>query len=127
MLASLQVHRSEVTGVSDENISEHGEWNDIAVRDPGHVEVVMRLNQCRCLALGVLLVVLPLSSQNVNTMHPQEIDAQKHSSSDELRQRAASLQLQKDSKELSELCVSVSNEMDHVKARAIVERTCWKS
>jgi hypothetical protein len=108
MLASLQVHRSEVTVVSDENISAHGEWNDIAVRDPGHVEGVMRLNQCRCLALGVLLVVLPLSSQNVNTMHPQEIDAQKHSSSDELRQRAASLQLQKDSKELSELCVSVS-------------------
>ncbi len=48
-------------------------------------------------------------------MHPQEIDVQKHSSPEDVRTRAASLQLQKDAKELSELCASVSDDMDHVK------------
>ena len=76
----------------------------------------MRSSRCFRLVLGVLLVAAaPLSSQNVNTMHPQEIDAQKHSSPDDMRHSAASLQLRKDAKELAELCASVSDDMEHVK------------
>jgi hypothetical protein len=48
-------------------------------------------------------------------MHPQEIEVQKHSSPDDMRNSAASLQLQKDAKELAELCASVSDEMGRVK------------
>ena len=76
----------------------------------------MRSSRCSRLVLGVLLVAAgPLSSQNVNPMHPQEIDVQKHPSPDDVRARAASLQLQKDTEELAGLCASVSNDMDHVK------------
>ena len=56
----------------------------------------------------------PLLSQNVNTMHPEEISAQKHPSPDDMRARAANVQLQKDAKELAELCSSVSSDMDGV-------------
>jgi Na+/phosphate symporter len=67
-----------------------------------------------------LLIVLsfnaaPLLSQNVNTMHPEEISAQKHQSPDDMRARAANVQLQKDAKELAELCASVSSDMDGVR------------
>jgi hypothetical protein len=48
-------------------------------------------------------------------MHPQEIEVQKHSSPEDIRARAANLQLQKDAKELSGLCALVSDDMDHVK------------
>jgi hypothetical protein len=33
MLASIQTHRSEVTAMSEEDISEPREWHDVAVRD----------------------------------------------------------------------------------------------
>jgi len=75
----------------------------------------MRSSRCLRLALGALLVAVPLSSQNVNTMHPQEIEAQKHSSPEEMRAHAVTIQLQKDAKELGGLCASVSDDMDHVK------------
>jgi hypothetical protein len=65
--------------------------------------------------LGVLLVAAPLSSQNVNPMRPQEIEVQKHSSPEDMRARAANLQLQKDAKELAGLCPLVADDMDHVK------------
>jgi len=80
----------------------------------GRVEAVMRSSRRFRLALGVLLLAAPLSSQSVNPMRPQEIEAQKHSSPEDLRARAANLQLQKDVKELAGLCASVSNDMDHV-------------
>jgi len=64
----------------------------------------MRSSRCFRLALGVLLLAAPLSSQSVNTMRPEEIEAQKHSSPEDLRARAANLQLQKDVKELAGLC-----------------------
>jgi hypothetical protein len=48
-------------------------------------------------------------------MHPQEIEVQKHSSPDDMRAHAASLQIQKDVKELAGLCASVSDDMNHVK------------
>jgi hypothetical protein len=76
----------------------------------------MRSSRCFRLVLAVLLAAsAPLSSQNVNPMHPQEIDAQRHPSPEEARARAAGVQLQKDAKELAGLCASVSDDMDHVK------------
>lgn len=65
--------------------------------------------------LGVLLVAAPLSSQNINPMHPQDIEIQKHASPEDIRARAANLQLQKDAKELASLCSLVSDDMDHLK------------
>lgn len=48
-------------------------------------------------------------------MHPVEIQAQKHASPDDMRDRAANLQLQKNAKELAELCASVPDDMARVK------------
>ena len=79
------------------------------------VEAILRSSQCFRLVLGVLLGVAPLSSQSVNPMHPQEIEVQKHTSPDDMRAHAASLQIQKDVKELAGLCASVSDDMNHVK------------
>ena len=67
------------------------------------------------LVLGVFLVAAPLVSQNVNTMHPQQIEAQKLPSPDDLRARTANAQFQKDVKELAALCASVADDMDRVK------------
>ncbi len=66
-------------------------------------------------ALTVLLTALRLPSQNVNPMHPEEIQVQKHASPDDMRARVASVQFQKDLSELANLCASVSHEMDGVK------------
>lgn len=75
----------------------------------------MRSSRFR-LALAALLVAgIPVSSQNVNPMHPQEIDVQRQPSPEDARARAASLQLQKDAQELAGLCASVADDMDHVK------------
>jgi hypothetical protein len=63
----------------------------------------------------VLLLCFALSGQNVNPMHPVEIEAQKHTSPDDMRRRAADVQLQKDAQELAELCAAVPNEMSSVK------------
>jgi hypothetical protein len=68
-----------------------------------------------CLLLVVLPVPFLLKGQNVNPMHPVEIQAQKHPSPDDMRDRAANLQLQKDAKELGELCASVPGDMARVK------------
>ncbi|HST08968.1 MAG TPA: hypothetical protein VLL05_01220 [Terriglobales bacterium] len=64
---------------------------------------------------GGLLLGVSLRGQGVNTMHPPEIDAQKHQSPEELRDRVNNLQLQKDAKELTELCATVPGDMDGVK------------
>jgi hypothetical protein len=63
----------------------------------------------------VLLLSFALSGQNVNPMHPVEIEAQNHPSLDEIRRRAADVLLQKDAKELAELCSALPNEMSSVK------------
>ena len=73
----------------------------------------MRSSRLLCLLIGLLTV--PLSGQNVNPMHPEEISAQKHPSPDDMRARTANVQLQKDAKELAELCASVPGDMDGVK------------
>jgi hypothetical protein len=72
----------------------------------------------RCAAALCLLLVVPfliLSGQNVNPMHPVEIQAQKHPSPDDMRDRMANVQLQKDAKELTELCASVPDDMARIK------------
>jgi len=48
-------------------------------------------------------------------MHPEEISVQKHTSPDDMRARAANVQLQKDAKELADLCASVPGDLDGVK------------
>ena len=75
----------------------------------------MRSSRLLCLLIGVLLLTVPLSGQNVNPMHPEEISAQKHPSPGDMRARIANVQLQKDAKELAELCASVPGDMDGVK------------
>ena len=75
----------------------------------------MRSSRCFLLVLGVLVATMPLSSQNVNPMHPQEIEVQKHASPEDMRLHAARLQLEKDAQELAGLCASVSDDMGHVK------------
>jgi hypothetical protein len=67
-----------------------------------------------CLFLGLLLIVLPASTQNVNVEHPGDIQIQKHASPEDLRARAAKAQLQKDSKELAELCASLPADMNQL-------------
>jgi len=75
----------------------------------------MRSRGCLCLMLGILLVAVPLPCQDVNLMHPHDIEVQKHPTAEDRMARAASLQLQKDAKELAGLCTSVSDDMDHVR------------
>ena len=67
-----------------------------------------------CLLMGVV-TALPLPSQNVNPMHPEEIQVQKHESPDDMRARVASVQFQKDANELADLCASVPHDLDGVK------------
>jgi hypothetical protein len=75
----------------------------------------MRFTRLFCLLAGVVVVPAALRSQNVNPMHPVEIQVQKHTSPEDMRERLANVQLQKDAKELAELCASVPGDMDGVK------------
>jgi hypothetical protein len=77
--------------------------------------VTMRSTTLLFLPMAVLLTAVSLLSQNVNPMHPEEIQVQKHASPDDMRARVASVQFQKDSDELADLCVSVRHDMDGVK------------
>lgn len=64
---------------------------------------------------GVLLLAVPLCSQNVNPNNPVEMQAQKHASPDDMRTRVNNLQLQQDAKDLAELCAALPKDMDGVK------------
>ena len=75
----------------------------------------MRFDGFPFLVLGLVLAAIPLLSQNVNPMHPEEISVQRHLSPEEIRDRLSGPQIQKDAKELSELCASVPADMDGVK------------
>ena len=75
----------------------------------------MRFTRLFCLLVGVVVVPAALRTQNVNPMHPEEIQVQKHTSPEDMRERLANVQLQKDAKELAELCASVPGDMDGVK------------
>ena len=71
----------------------------------------MHSSRLLCLLIGGMLIAAPVPSQNVNPMHPEPIQVQKHTSPEDMRARSANLQLQKDAKELSELCASVPNDL----------------
>jgi len=75
----------------------------------------MRSNEFFCLFVGALLVAVPLPSQNVDMGHPQEIHVQHQLSPEEIRDRLNSSSLQKDAKELAELCAWVPADMDGIK------------
>jgi hypothetical protein len=75
----------------------------------------MRYSGVLCLLLGVLLVTVATPGQNVNLEHPNDVDVQKQIKPGEMRDRAARVQLQKDAKELADLCASVPTDMDGVK------------
>ena len=75
----------------------------------------MRSTRLRLLSIPILLLALQTWGQNVNTMHPDEIRVQKHASPEDLRARLADAQLQKDSKELSDLCAAMPTDLDHLK------------
>jgi len=74
----------------------------------------MRASTLCLLSMASLLVASLLTAQNVNTMNPQEIQAQHHATPEELRDRMSQTQLQKDSKELAELCGSLKADLDGV-------------
>ena len=56
----------------------------------------MRSARLLCLLTGILLIAVTLAGQNVNVKHPEELQVQKQLSPDDMRARAANLQLQKD-------------------------------
>jgi hypothetical protein len=86
----------------------------------------MRAPRLLWLLVGILIVPATLQTQNVNPMHPEEIQVQKHASPEDLRERLANVQLQKDAKELAELCASVTGDMEGVKqgllAKGVLEK-----
>jgi hypothetical protein len=86
----------------------------------------MRSTALLCLLIGVLLIALPVPSQNVNVKHPDEFQVQKQLSPDDMRARAANLQLQKDAKELAELCATVPSDMDGVKQGVLPQEVLEK-
>lgn len=75
----------------------------------------MRFATLVCSFVAALLLITPLSSQNVNMEHPQEINVQHHPSPEEIRDRLSASQVQSDAKELSEICVLVKTDMDNMK------------
>jgi hypothetical protein len=61
------------------------------------------------------IISLPALCQGVNPAHPTEIQAQKHVSPEDLRARAASVEIQRDANQLTDLCSSVAKDMEGVK------------
>ncbi len=86
----------------------------------------MRFIRSLFLLFGGLFFAASVQGQGVNTMHPPEIDAQKHASPEDLRDRMGDAQFQKDAKELAEICASVREDMDGLKqgllSKDLVER-----
>jgi hypothetical protein len=64
---------------------------------------------------GLLLSATPLLAQGINPAHPKEIEAQHHASSEEVRDRQAGSQLNKDADELAALCASLQSDLDRLK------------
>lgn len=86
----------------------------------------MRFISSLFLLIVGLLLARSVQGQGVNTMHPPEIDAQKHASPQDLRDRMGDVQFQKDAKELAEICALVQGDMDGLKqglvSKDLVER-----
>ena len=75
----------------------------------------MRSAQSACVFIGILLLAVPFAGQNVNIKHPEEIDGHHQPTAEEMRDRQVGAELQKDAKELGDLCVSIPADMDGVK------------
>jgi hypothetical protein len=75
----------------------------------------MRSQEFLCLLAVVLFTAVRLPSQNVNMASPPEVRVQHRLSPQEIRDRLSGPELQKDTKELSELCASIPADMDGVK------------
>ncbi len=65
-----------------------------------------------CITLSALLLAIPLRCQNVNPNYPVDMQAQKHATPEDIRQRLSNAQFQKDAKEFAEVCTSIPNDMD---------------
>lgn len=75
----------------------------------------MRCTAYLFVLLGLSLVVSPARTQDVNLRHPGEIHSGQASSTDAVRARMNNIHLQKDAKELADLCASIPGEMDGVR------------
>ncbi len=86
----------------------------------------MRFIRSSFLLFAGLFFAGSVQGQGVNTMHPPEIDAQKHASPEDMRNRMVDVQFQKDAKELADICASVREDMDGLKqglvSKDLVER-----
>ena len=71
----------------------------------------------------VLCTAFWVTAQNVNPANPIEIRAQRHVSPEDLRERLASAELQKQTRELSELCTDLSKDMEAVKQGVVPKDT----
>ena len=70
----------------------------------------------RALALlGAVLVAGFLAGQNVNMEHPENINVQHRLTPEEMRDRLSGTQLQKDAKDLGDLCASIPADMDGIR------------
>jgi hypothetical protein len=85
----------------------------------------MRLPAPFVLLLSLLLVLLPAHAQTVNMNHPQEIHAQTVPSADTIMARMHNVQLQQDAHELSQLCSSITSQMDGLK-QGVLQRDVIK-
>ena len=85
----------------------------------------MRLGVALCI-LFFVGHLLPAAAQNVNPAHPDEINVQHQPTADEMRARLAREQIQKDAKELSDLCASVPVDMDSLKQGLLPKDTLDK-
>jgi len=75
--------------------------------------------------LAVLLAFLA-NGQNVNPAHPQEIQAQKVPTAEEMRVRLGRDQVQKDAQELSELCAKFPGDIEQMKQGLLPKDTVEK-
>src|SRR5579859_2441962 len=69
----------------------------------------------RFLSCFLLLSLGSLHGQDVNMARPTEVSVQHRATPEEIRDRAAKAQFQKDVNELSDLCASVPHDMDGLK------------
>jgi len=65
-------------------------------------------------ALFLSLSVLPVFAQGVNLARPPEINAQHSPTAEEMRSQLSNAQLQKDARELADLCSSLLVDLDGV-------------
>jgi hypothetical protein len=75
----------------------------------------MRVAPFLYLLLGLSVASVSLDSQTANLARPTEMTVQKHATPEEIRDRVANAQFQKDLMELSDLCAAVPRDMDGLK------------